>query len=568
MNLREYRKMKRVLGKLTFPDELELKFIKDFTEKSLAHNRLTLIAGIVIYDSFYFFDLMNTPDLSYFSFVWRFLILTTVAASTIVISFFPIREKLLQPAIGFSLLIAGIGAIAVQKMSPPPLNIEIAGTILVIMATFTIAKLRFIYASATALSIFIAFHILGIFLHGTSENVVSNQAAFLLGAILLGTIANYFLEVQWRTEFLINRELHFQKEEAENATKLKDNFLALVSHDLRAPLGSIIGMLSPFENKNIEFKKSEIDRARRARQIAIDLTETINRLLDISRLQTGNLKPKKSFFKGSMLTNSTIEHFKYSATEKNISITSTLPDDMKLFGDRVLIGEVVNNLLSNSIKFCGSGDVISIFQPEGRPTTIAIKDTGPGINSKLLDNLFRHDIKTSTAGTGGEKGTGLGLPYCRDIMNAHGGSLTVDSEEGNGSTFYTRLPKIESLIAIADNDEVQCDIIKEQLRAVTNAEIIEIRNGKNLFDILTETQLTLLIFDLSLPGADRFETIRKISNTFTIPLLVTSQLSTEGEPTYTADDLKNEIISLGASEFIEKPINPKQLLRTIEKYLS
>jgi CheY-like chemotaxis protein len=152
-------------------------------------------------------------------------------------------------------------------------------------------------------------------------------------------------------------------------------------------------------------------------------------------------------------------------------------------------------------------------------------------------------------------------------MKAHGGSLTVESEKGKGSTFYARLPDIKSLIGIADYDEVQRDIFKEQIKDVSNAEIVEIQNGNMLFDLLATTQLTLLIFDMALPDADGFETIKKISKKFTFPFFVTTMLPIENAQDYTVDEIRNKVKSLGAVEFIEKPIIPAKFLQLIKKYL-
>jgi len=230
------------------------------------------------------------------------------------------------------------------------------------------------------------------------------------------------------------------KNQAEAATELKDQFVSLVSHDLRSPLGSIQGLLRLLKrrlNQNGDGGEEIINRVINTTDMMVTL---VDQLLDISRLKTGKITPEKERFSARNFVEDLMENVNYLAEKKGILLKNTLPEEMFINADRTLFGEVIGNLISNSVKFCSSGCEVEISNPESKPGRIAVRDNGVGMDHFILDNIFKHEVRTTTEGTAGEKGTGLGLPYCLDIMKAHGGGLSVESEKGKGTTFYITLP--------------------------------------------------------------------------------------------------------------------------------
>ncbi|MDH5639129.1 MAG: PAS domain S-box protein, partial [Nitrospinota bacterium] len=228
---------------------------------------------------------------------------------------------------------------------------------------------------------------------------------------------------------------------AEAATELKDQFVSLVSHDLRSPLGSIQGLTRLLRGQwsdRGEKGPEIIEKVIKATDMMVTM---VDQLLDISRLQTGKIIPQIESFSASNFVDDLMENIDFLAREKEVALVNELPQDMFVSADRGLLVEVIRNLLSNAVKFCAEGNRVVVYNPEGRPGVLAVKDDGVGMDEFALENVFKHEVKTTSEGTAGEKGTGLGLPYCHDIMKAHGGDLTVESEEGKGTVFYVVLPK-------------------------------------------------------------------------------------------------------------------------------
>ncbi len=239
------------------------------------------------------------------------------------------------------------------------------------------------------------------------------------------------------------KELRQARDEAEKSTKLKDDFVSLVAHDLRAPFNSILGMLRLLQSdKSQPMSDRQSVVIKRVLANGENMVNMIDKLLDISRLQAGKIIPRKTRVDAHVVVAASVASLNYIASEKGIRLINNVPFGSEVIADADMLGEVVKNLVSNAIKFCNKDDTITIFIPTGKPATIAVKDTGPGIADDLLDNLFRHDIKTSTIGTDGEFGTGLGLPLSRDIMKAHGGDLIVETGPDKGSVFFAELPDV------------------------------------------------------------------------------------------------------------------------------
>lgn len=237
--------------------------------------------------------------------------------------------------------------------------------------------------------------------------------------------------------------LRLAKEQAEAATKLKDTFISLVSHDLRSPISSIALLFSELRRSEKNFDGLEevfqvmIESAETTCETLID---TIDQLLDISRLQTGRIELRPFNFNIRSLVSETFVGIDSLAQDKGVELKNEAPEELKLTADRNLVAQVVGNLVSNALKFSKKGDKITVFVSNERPISIGVKDSGVGIDQKDIPNLFKHEIKTSTVGTGGERGAGLGLPLSNDIMALHGGDISVESAVGEGSVFYLNFP--------------------------------------------------------------------------------------------------------------------------------
>lgn len=238
-----------------------------------------------------------------------------------------------------------------------------------------------------------------------------------------------------------NHALHTAKEEAEQATRLKDKFVSLVAHDLRSPLSGILGAIEyvctdadyPLYEEHQEVLHSAITGINALNQMIEDV-------LNISRLKTGKLVPEMQHFPAHILINEVIDKLYYLANKKQIQLINDIPKDYYLEADRVLLGEVIQNITSNAIKFSYAKSTVHFYLANESPAVLAVKDTGKGVPAHLLDKLFKIDEKTSMLGTAGETGTGFGLPFSQDIMQAHNGYLHVESKEGEGATFFINLP--------------------------------------------------------------------------------------------------------------------------------
>lgn len=350
------------------------------------------------------------------------------------------------------------------------------------------------------------------------------------------------------------------KEQAEEATKLKDKFVSLVAHDLKSPLTSSIGFASLIESDTVSplpLQQREI--LRRISEDGARMINMIDEILNISRLQSGKIKPNKKFFNGQRLAASVIGQLSHLAEEKKIEIVNNIPAGLRLYADESLFEQVLLNLLSNAIKFCSTGDVVTFFQPPGKSSAIAVSDTGIGIPQNILPHIFRQEIKTSTQGTAGEKGTGFGLPLSHDIMTSLGGTLHAESTDGRGSVFFTELPDIKPVALIVDNDVEAAQTLKNAL-AYCDMEILIVETVKAAEDIIASNEVHVIISEITTPEPDGFSllaNVRKSEETSPIPfMVVTSQKDIE---------VREKAFNLGANDFIGKPINAVELIPRMKR---
>lgn len=241
---------------------------------------------------------------------------------------------------------------------------------------------------------------------------------------------------------LAEKKLEKAKNEAEEANRLKDKFVALVSHDLNNPLNIVIGYLELLQSSQ-ELSDSGNKMIDNALTASHDMASFIHDILNMSRIKGGKIIPECTVIDAWEIVNSVIKYYITMANEKGVELINNIPKNSKLFTDEKLLFETISNLISNAIKFCRQGDLITIFLPEGEHSGIAISDTGIGIKPELIADLFQYEKNTSTKGTSGETGTGFGLPLTREIAVALGGDLTVESTPDKGSTFCLKLPNVD-----------------------------------------------------------------------------------------------------------------------------
>ncbi len=342
-------------------------------------------------------------------------------------------------------------------------------------------------------------------------------------------------------------KLKTAKEAAEEANKLKDKFLSLVSHDLKTPLASMIGFLKLVRH---DYAEPLNDGAKMILDRAVDSGEAMVHLIDdlltISRFSTGQLKLNRQFFDAEYLGVIMAGNYSHMARQKGIEIESLIPSYSRIYADKTLLAEALGNLVTNAIKFCKSGDHIAISLAGGDAPAICVRDTGPGIQPKLLNDLFRFDKKTSTIGTAGETGTGFGLPLVKNIMELHGGNLELNSEPGKGCLFCLKLPYVRPKILLVDDDKNSRLLQMLQLMEM-KADIIEAENGEDALNTMASIRPDLVITDIQMPVMDGLELLKRIKSapeTRDIPVIVQS-----GE---FGMEIRDTIFKFGGDDFVTK----------------
>ena len=357
-------------------------------------------------------------------------------------------------------------------------------------------------------------------------------------------------------------ELRKAKEVAEEATRLKDKFISLVSHDLKTPLTSMIGYLKLVRNDNAEPPSSGVkmilDRAMESGDAMVHLIED---LLTISRFKTGQLKLNRQFFDAEILGSMMAGNYSFLAEQKGIGLENAVPAKYRVYGDKALLAEAVQNLVTNAIKFCKSGDRITIFAGEAGASTIFVRDTGPGIPPNLLKDIFRFEKKTSTTGTAGETGTGFGLPLVKEIMQLHAGELAVESEPGKGCLFSLKLPHVRPRILLVD-DEKNFRLLQAQRLQTLNADIVEAENGEEALNQIAGGRIDLVITDIQMPVMGGLELLKRIKDapgTKDIPVIVMS-----GE---FGMEVRDTIFKLGGEDFLTKTVDKADLFPRVRRFI-
>ncbi len=254
-------------------------------------------------------------------------------------------------------------------------------------------------------------------------------------------------EVNARIETHINLE-RFKKNlkqknlELEELNDIKNQFLGMASHDLRNPLSSIMGFSEMLKEDIDDLSKEERDEyLDTICSVSKQMLNLVNELLNVSVIESGKLQLKYINSSLKRLVETRIRLYEAPAGKKNIILKSNLEDIPEFQFDPNRIGQVLDNLITNAIKFSPVGKRIHItLEKEENLCTVNIRDEGPGISQEDQSKMFQHFQKLSAKPTGGESSTGLGLAIAKKMVDAHNGTLGVKSALGEGANFFIKIP--------------------------------------------------------------------------------------------------------------------------------
>lgn len=236
--------------------------------------------------------------------------------------------------------------------------------------------------------------------------------------------------------------------ELESANILKDKFFSIVAHDFKGPLSSIIGVIDLLLDKENKMSAEEQETLLVAlKQSTNNTHKMLENVLLWARNQNGTLAfmPVVIFLHPKI--ESILDFFELQAKEKKVTLINNVPKNTMVYADNDMLVTILRNLISNALKFSFPLGKIEIYINQNEPNPIldfvvlCIKDNGVGMSKKHQDDLFRIDKNISKPGTNNEKGTGLGLILCKDLIEKNGGKIAIESSLTHGTTVHIQLPK-------------------------------------------------------------------------------------------------------------------------------
>ncbi len=379
------------------------------------------------------------------------------------------------------------------------------------------------------------------------------------------------------------------QEEIVNTYKSKLEFLSVMSHEIRTPLNAIIGVSDLLMSEGVSDEQHE---SLEALNFSVDnLLTLIDDILDYSKFEAGKLELENIPYNIKNTILKIIETWKPKANEKGIIIKSVfegIPEN-DIFGDPGRMAQILNNLISNAIKFTFEGSVTvgakaKKISKKEIDLEIFVKDTGIGISKTKQKELFKPFSQGGADVSRKFGGSGLGLAIVKKIIELHGGTITVDSEENQGSLFLIKLkteidlsPKKDiSRKVIAEDirlDGVRVILIEDNLMNIMlarkwlkkwGATVRIAETGKVAVNLLSSQKFDVALIDLRMPDYSGVEIARMIRKEFehnkNIPLIALTASAEEG--------LKEEVKSHGMDDLVVKPFNPAKLLSAIFSKLS
>lgn len=364
---------------------------------------------------------------------------------------------------------------------------------------------------------------------------IRNRAGDIIGASRISRDITERKHAEEERERLLASESE-ARAEAQEANRLKDEFLATVSHELRSPLNAILGWARLLRDPQV--REEQLERALEiVERNAQAQARLIEDLLDVSRIVSGKLSIQMRRVTLNSTAQGVVADMRPAAEAKGIELRLTEGEEIKLIGDADRLQQVVWNLLSNAIKFTPEGGRIEVeLKRIGERAELRVSDTGRGISPEFLPHVFVRFRQATRTDARARAGLGLGLTIVRYIVEAHGGSVAAESPGvGQGATFICRfplagsgqetVPAVEPLqaqlevsaepllrgikVLVVDDDEDARDVLSAALNRY-GAEVTTATGAPQALDTLASEKMDVLVSDINMPGMDGYELIRRV----------------------------------------------------------
>lgn len=420
-------------------------------------------------------------------------------------------------------------------------------------------------------------------------NEQSNEYKWILGAARPQSLENgdmvwygYLTDITDQKQF--ETKLDEARKVAEKANQIKSDFLSMISHELRTPLNAISGSTySLLQEQPTEHQKSALNTI----NFAVDnLIIMINDLLDFQKIEAGKLTIEKSPFHLEELVHQIIKGLSFHARDSQNALNIHISEGLGIWvkGDKTRLSQVLNNLITNALKFTSEGIVdVKVQLKEQKNDHVRVyfevKDNGIGIapeNQEMIFNDFDQVKPTFSTKYGG---TGLGLSITRKLLNLMGGAIALHSEEGKGSTFFFELtfdlsesqnlvpvksidrktPSTQLNLLMAEDNDVNALVLGKIIKK-WGFEFQRVVNGKDAVKAVQDQEFDCILMDIQMPVMDGFDAtkeIKKFSNTPVIALTAAAKL-----------EIMERIDECGFDGFVAKPIDAAELLKKIREVVS
>lgn len=396
----------------------------------------------------------------------------------------------------------------------------------------------------------------------------------IISAIILLIISYLIIQRDIRQKEKTRKRMEETIKQNASLLDMRKNIILTISHDIRAPLNVIGG--SAELAMDTRDKKQRNNHLNNIRIVCKHITHLLNNLLDVYRLNEAKETRNDVPFSLNDLLERTVSGFTHIVNNKGILFNHRFDNtDVKLLGDMDRIGQIIDNLLTNAVKFTESGTISFNARYDDGRLSLEVKDTGIGMDEIMLSRIFQpFERLASETNT---DGFGLGLPITKGLVDLLGGTITVASEAGSGSTFWVTLPlpvtneliedentissytgSLPQDILVIDDDPMLLNIVKEMLER-NGVTCTICTTAKDVVKAMRNQNYDLLLSDIQMPGTNGFELLAllrnsNIGNSRTIPVVAM---------TARGDRDKEAFLNTGFTDCIYKPFSSSELLSLI-----